>query len=310
MLIELKRCNSIGNIDGLLFLVSMIAGKEKISQSEIRNRCALENGITVNCPGAVAFLQYLGYVEVNDNEVIPKETMDALSFGDSNVIKTLVKQCIESLVEEGIFDKNNVGFDSDKGRLSIKRSAFPLSHAAIRNFLTMAGALEKEEHGEICLTDYYESDFTAQLRSRQKKFTLVDLMQKQEEQSKRGLEAEEFVLQIERDRLPEKASKIKRISDFDVSAGYDIVSFINSESKVYDRFIEVKCYIGQPHFYWSENEADVAQIKGEKYVLCLVDYSRITEPGYIPEYIVDPYAVIFDDESWMVNTASYKIQKV
>ena len=64
MLIELKRCNSIGNINGLLFLISIIAGKEKISKVEIRNRCALENGISVNCPGAVAFLEYLCLVEV------------------------------------------------------------------------------------------------------------------------------------------------------------------------------------------------------------------------------------------------------
>lgn len=310
MLIELKRCNSIGNIEGLLFLISMIAGKTKISQSEIRNRCALENGITVNCPGGVAFLQYLGYVEVTDKEVIPNGKMNVFTADDVDAISILVKRCMESLVEEGIFDRDAVGFDSEKGRLSIKRSVFPLSHAAIRNFLIMAGALEKEEHGEICLTDYYESDFTAQLRSRKKKFTLEELMQKQEEQSKRGLEAEEFVLGLERSRLPGKAFKIKRISDIDVSAGYDIVSYADSDSEVYDRFIEVKCYLGQPHLYWSENEADVAKIKGTKYILCLVDYLKISEPGYVPDYIPDPYSVIFDDESWMVNTASYKVQKV
>ncbi|HEK9983024.1 TPA: hypothetical protein TUU08_001756 [Streptococcus equi subsp. zooepidemicus] len=176
MLIELKRCNSIGNIDGLLFLISMIAGKTKISQSEIRNRYALENGITVNCPGAIAFLQYLGYVEVTDSEVIPNDEMSAFTTEAIDSISILVKRCMEELVEEGIFDRDAVGFDSEKGRLSIKRCAFPLTHAAIRNFLTMAGALEKEENGKICLTDYYESDFTAQLRSRKKRFTLEELM--------------------------------------------------------------------------------------------------------------------------------------
>ena len=310
MLIELKRCNSIGNVDGILFLISMIAGKDKISQSEIRNRCALENGITLNCPGAIAFLHYLGYVDVDDSSVVPNDSMNVFSAEKVDVIKILIKRCMECLVKEGIFDAGTIGFDSEKGRLSIKRSAFPLTHAAIRNFLTTAGALEKEEHGEICLTDYYESDFTAQLRSRKKRFTLEELIQKQEEQSMRGLEAEEFVLEIERNRLPLKAGKIKRISDIDVSAGYDIVSFSKAESESYDRFIEVKCYIGQPHFYWSENEVDVAKIKGEKYILCLVGYSRILEPGYKPKYISDPYRVIFDDESWMVNTASYRIQKI
>ena len=117
-------------------------------------------------------------------------------------------------------------------------------------------------------------------------------------------------MKLERERLPQKAYKIKRISDFDVSAGYDIVSFSDSDSAVYDRFIEVKCYLGSPHFYWSENEVDVAKRKGERYILCLVDYTRITEEGYEPEYISNPYEVIFNEDKWLVNTASYKVQKI
>ena len=71
MLTELKRCNSIGNIDGILFLISILAGKDKISRDEIRNRCALENNIIVNCPGAVAFFEYLRLVDTTTDTVIP-----------------------------------------------------------------------------------------------------------------------------------------------------------------------------------------------------------------------------------------------
>lgn len=311
MLIELRRCNSIGNIDGLLFLISIITKKEKISRSEIRNRCALENGISVNCPGAVAFLEYLDLVETSEENVIPSEMLNELSEKErKHILKELVKLCMKHLIEDGIFDADATGFDAEKGHLSIKRSAFPLAYAAIRNFMTVAGALDKEEHGEICVSDYYENDFTAQIRSRRKKFTLEQLLKRQEDQSRRGLEAEEYVLSLERNKLPSKVTKIKRISDFDVAAGYDIVSFQGEQSQVYDCFIEVKCYIGSPHFYWSENESDVAQIKGDKYFLCLVDYNRIGEPGYQPEYIQNPYEVIFSDEHWLVNAASYKIQRI
>ena len=311
MLIELKRCNSVGNINGLLFLISIIAGKEKISRDEIRNRCALENGVTVNCPGAVAFFEYLGLVETDVESVKPMDSLNSLySLSDEDKIKQLVSLSITRLVEDEIFDTDVTGFDSEKGHLTIKRSAFPLSYAAIRNFLTIAGALDKEENGEICVTGSYEGDWTSKLRSRRKKFTLEQLMKQQEEQSKRGLEAEEFVLKLERDRLPGKAAQIKRISDFDVSAGYDIVSFEGADSTQYDRFIEVKCYLGSERFFWSENESDVAKIKGEKYCLCLVDYEQMSNPGYVPEYISNPYAVIFDGDQWMVNPASYKIQKI
>ena len=71
MLTELKRCNSIGNIDGVLFLVSIISGRDKISRDEIRNRCSLENNIMVNCPGAIAFFEYIivnGLLKLTKNE--------------------------------------------------------------------------------------------------------------------------------------------------------------------------------------------------------------------------------------------------
>lgn len=311
MLTELKRCNSIGNVDGVLFLVSIMAGKKKISRDEIRNRCALENNITVNCPGAVAFFEYLRLIDTTPDTIVPSSELNKIAAkSNSEVIEQLAALSINRLVEEGIFDKDATGFDVEKGHLTIKRSAFPLAYAAIRNFLTMVGVLDKEENGEICVAGDYESDWTEQLRNRRKKFTLEQLLKQQEDQSKRGLEAEEFVLELERKRLPEMARKIKRISDFDVSAGYDIVSFESKDTEHYDRFIEVKCYIGSPHFFWSENEFDVAKIKADKYILCLVDYTRIGEPGYRPEFIRNPCEIIFDGDEWLVNTASYRIQKI
>lgn len=311
MLTELKRCNSIGNVDGLLFLVSIMAGKKRISRAEIRNRCALENSITVNCPGAVAFFEYLRLVDTTSDTVMPLPELDTpAAKSNSEIIEQLAAMSINRLVEEGIFDKDATGFDAEKGHITIKRSAFPLAYAAVRNFLTMAGALDKEENGEICVAENYESDWTEQLRNRRKKFTLEQLLEQQEEQSRRGLEAEEFVLGLEKKRLPELAQKIKRISDFDVAAGYDIVSYENNGSGQYDRFIEVKCYMGSPHFFWSENESDVAKIKADKYILCLVDYLKMGEPGYQPEFIRNPYETIFGSDEWLVNASSYRIQKI
>ena len=311
MLTELKRCNSIGNVDGILFLVSIMAGKERISRDEIRNWGALVNSFSVICPGAVAFFEYLRLVDTTSDTVMPLPELDTLAAkSNGEIIEQLAAMSINRLVEEGIFDKDATGFDAEKGHLTIKRSAFPLACAAVRNFLTMAGALDKEENGEICVAGNFESDWTEQLRNRRKKFTLEQLLKQQEDQSRRGLEAEEFVLRLEKKRLPELAHKIKRISDFDVAAGYDIVSYENNETEHYDRFIEVKCYMGSLHFFWSENESDVARIKADKYILCLVDYLRMGEPGYQPEFIRNPYETIFDSDEWLVNASSYRIQKI
>lgn len=311
MLTELKRCNSIGNIEGLLFLLSVLFGKSKVSRSEINNRCAMEGGVVVNCPGAIAFLEYLKMVEIRGNAVIPTEYLNQVSGNSSDaIIKAVVRMCLTQMTEDGIFDQDVLGFDTEKGNLTIKRSAFPLEYAAIRNFLTIAGALKKEHNGEIGVVNGYESLFTPDLKERRRKITLKQLLEQQEEQSRRGLEAEEFVLQLERERIPEKALMIKRISDFDVAAGYDIVSYESQTSEKYDRFVEVKSYLGKPHFYWSENECDIARQKGQRYILCLVDYNSIGEPGYEPQYIIDPYNVIFSDDKWLVNTASYEIQQI
>lgn len=311
MLIELKRCNSVGNINGLLFLISIIAGKQKINRSEIINRCALENGVYINCPGAIAFLEYLGLVGTTEESVKSTDSLNELaSSTNESIIQKIAFLSISKLVEDGIFDRDAIGFDSDKGHLTIKRSAFPLDYAAIRNFLIAARALGKEENGEICVTESYESAWTCNLRNRRKQVTLEQLLKQQEEKNRRGLEAEEFVLRLEKERLPAKSDKIKRISDFDVSAGYDIVSFKNEGSSNYDLFIEVKCYLGNTHFFWSENEIDVAKIKRQKYILCLVDYEKINKPEYIPEYIFNPYEAIFDSEQWMITPASYRIDKI
>lgn len=311
MLAELKRCNSIGDTEGLLFLITIIAGKERIARAEIRNRCALENGVAVNCPGAVAFLEYLGLVTLTPDMVMATEQLDALAREDApGQIAGIVERCINQLAEDGVFDRNATAFDPEKGHLGIKRSAFPLSYAAVRNFLIMVGVLEKGQQGEIGISNKYEEAFATIIRHRKKKLTLEELLKQQEDQSKRGLEAEEFALRLEKERIPEKAAKIRRISDYDVAAGYDIVSFKTVQSGGYDRFLEVKSYLGEPHFFWSENELEVARIKGDRYVLCLVDHSQIGNPSYRPEYIINPAEVIFGSSDWMVNTASYRIQKV
>jgi hypothetical protein len=311
MLTELKRCNSIGNTDGVLFLISIIAGKERIARDEIRNRCALENNITVNCPGAVAFLEYLGLVSATEELVSPMPELNKIAESDrEGAINQLVTMTIEKLTEDGIFDCGGTGFDAEKGKITISRSAFPLEYAAVRNFLIMEGVLDKEAANEICINGDYESDWTEQIGKRRKKLTLEQLLKRQEEQSNRGLEAEEYVLSLERARLPGECKRIKRISDFDVSAGYDIVSFESAGAEHYDRFIEVKCFIGEPHFYWSENEMDVAKIKTDKYILCIVDYTKIGDPGYVPTYIRDPYGTITHGDEWLIVPSSYRVQKI
>ncbi len=64
-----------------------------------------------------------------------------------------------------------------------------------------------------------------------------------------------------------EARCVRKISNVRVNAGYDIESFDGASPAVdYDRFIEVKGARGpQMHFFWSQNEIQVATRLGERY---------------------------------------------
>lgn len=259
----------------------------------------------------LSFFEYLRLVDITSDCVNPLPEFESLlSKNKCDTIEKVVSICITRLVEDGIFDRDRIRFNIDKENLTIKRSMFPLDYASIRNFLTMVGVLDKANNGEMGIAENYEYELIKQVSKRRRKISIDQILKEQEEKNKRGLEAEEFVLSLEKRRLPMLSKKIKRISDFDTAAGYDIASYKNNESEHHDLFIEVKCYIGETHFFWSENEADVAKFMADKYVLCLVDYSKINEDNYIPEFIRNPYETIFYSKKWLVNTSSYRIQKI
>jgi len=311
MLNELKRYNSIGDEEGILFFVKMLSNVDTISYKEVLNRCALERKLMVNCNGMIAFMEYLGYIKCDKVTVKMESAFSELrNISGKAVINAITHKSINRLTEDGVFDEGCLFFDEKTEHFRIKKSSFPLTFAAIRNFLISSGAWGDDAGDSIGVDDSYESELLITIREHRKKMTLEELRNRQEAQNERGLKAEEFIKKYEQDRLPSKANRIKRISDIDVTAGYDIISFVDVGSEAYDRFIEVKSYLGKERFFWSENESDVAKEKGDKYVLCLVDYEKIEEPGYKPLFIVDPYKEIFSGTSWLVRPSSYKVERV
>ncbi len=110
-----------------------------------------------------------------------------------------------------------------------------------------------------------------------------------------GLLAEEWVLAQERKRLVGHPllEQVRRISDENVSAGYDILSFSSPNALQHDLHIEVKSYVGKRRFFWSRNEIETAKELGEKYCLHLVDRSLMTKPHYKAQVINGPYSALF-----------------
>ena len=124
-----------------------------------------------------------------------------------------------------------------------------------------------------------------------------------------GEKAELCALQYEKNRIKNYSlvERIRIISDIDVCAGYDIVSFDSDESDDYDRFIEVKAVSNSTAFFWSINELNTAKLKGKQYYLYLIDLQKALNERYIPTIINDPANVLFDSEEWFVELQSFHI---
>ena len=152
-----------------------------------------------------------------------------------------------------------------------------------------------------------------EIQTSNKGTTKEEFKKKLERRNKRAEEAENWVLKFEKDRLEGHPliEQIRKISDTDTGAGYDISSFSSTAKLVLDRFIDVKSYLGTERFFWSSNEINVAKTKGESYFLYLVDMEKYKEKGYKPRIISGPYTYFCesDQENWDREIDTYKFTR-
>lgn len=129
-------------------------------------------------------------------------------------------------------------------------------------------------------------------------------------QAEHGEEAEKWVLAFEKQRLDGHPlrEQVRQISQDDVTAGFDILSFANEHSLQHDLFIEVKSHGRRKAFHWSRNEIATAEEFGDSYALYLVDRRKIENPEYTPQIILGPTAALFKQEGsgWVVEPTSYE----
>lgn len=111
---------------------------------------------------------------------------------------------------------------------------------------------------------------------------------------------EDFALRYEQQRLHghPMLSSVCIIGRGDIGMGYDILSFESINSTAHDRYIEVKTYTGEPHFFFSQGEYAAAQKYGIRYYIYLIDSSCIDMPGYEPIIIRDPIHSLNDNSQW------------
>ncbi len=314
MLDELKNHEFRGGKDELLFFICDVIRQNTIKTQDAAIICSHVPGKrNLFIKDMINYCVAFDWIEV-ENDVISLSSHIAPYVSDKDVLnEKLILDTVEQLFAEGIFDSSLFAYDTFNGHYSFKNELFPLSLSSVRDVLISQGFLIAERNAretKFYIASLYDSLVARNCTTKRKQLSLERLKKQIDDNELAGEKAELFVLSFEKERLGESLSnRIKRISEIDVTAGYDIVSFDSSHSKVPDRFIEVKA-ISRSGFFWSKNELDVAKLKGTMYYLYLVELGRVGEPGYIPEIIQNPAINIIESDNWYVETQSYHIMHI
>jgi hypothetical protein len=129
--------------------------------------------------------------------------------------------------------------------------------------------------------------------------------------------AEDYVLEYEigefrRFAIDGPERLIKRISEEDVGAGYDIIGFSREQAKMGNYspiFIEVKAISEEySEFYWSRNEMDTANKLQEDYYLYLVTIGKNDMCKSI-KIINNPILNVLENDAWQKLPESIRIWK-
>lgn len=314
MLDELKNLKYHGGKDGLLFFIRDVVGHSEIRIQDAEVICSHAPGKRQLSVGdLISYCLAFGWIKVGTDIVSLSPSFAAYVRDKDALNEKLVLSTVEQLFVGEVFSSCLFSYDAVQGCYSFKNELLPLSFSAVRNVLISQGFLivVRDTQGtKFYIAPAYESIVAKHCKSKRKQFPIEQLKKQLEDNELAGEKAELFVLSFEKKRIGQPlCNGIKRISEIDTSAGYDVASFNSSQSQVPDRFIEVKA-ISSTGFYWSKNEYEIAKLKGEMYYLYLVELSRVGEPGYAPEMIQDPASNIMGSNSWFLEAQSYHIKRV
>lgn len=315
MLEELKNLKYRGGKEGLLFFLQKVIGNTPKTEKDIKIICS--HGFEGRFFSSDELIQYchafnwIGHC--NYLYSIPPEIGNKLDNTD-NLNDYLIQISVDCLFDNSVFTPSMFSYDSILELYYLKNEMLGLSYSTIRNVLASQGFLvisRNNQNVRFYINPQYESLIAKHCKEKERQITLKQLEEKLKRNKDAGEKAELFVLEYEKARLGSPLdSKIKRISEIDVSAGYDIVSFQTKTSCVPDCFIEVKAISEDYGFYWSKNEYEIAKLKGNTYFLYLVKLSEICRSDYIPTIIQDPAKNIMNSDSWFAESQSFYIKKI
>ncbi len=320
MLEELRHFENLGSPTYFCELFGCLADqKTKWTVADVRDRFYNKTieGRTV-FDGCLPLAQMIGALQINEEGVIIIDSkISAFPNNEKYLCHKFLEKMFSSLQNDDVFhtvfSPLHLSYDIIYRSPQISIDAFGLRYTNFKRLLIDFGFLQPHPDHEISKL-FIDAKFkklfdTYLLPDIKKRKTGLDELRKILEQKQEyGEQAEIFVVDFEKRRLSgsPKAESVEKISDYDVSAGYDIVSYDGPASSEYDRFIEVKSFTEDPSFYWSRNEMDVAKVKRDRYFLYLVDRDKMNEDGFVPIIIQNPYTEVIKNETkWHMRPEKY-----
>lgn len=314
MLDELKKLKYPGRKEDILFLLRNIIGNRVLLPDDLKVLCShAPAGYQLSYDELLSYCKSFAWISENEFIAVDESLLKYLNSDDA-LNDELISRTVKDLFEIGIFKADMFSYNVVDCRIIFHNERLPLIYSSIRNVLISQGffVVDRENHKSVIyINSIYEKLVSRFCKETVRTLTLQQLKEKMENNAIVGAMAEEFVLNYEKQRItnPELLEKIRIISDVDVTAGYDIISYESNQSIHYDRYIEVKA-ISKNGFFWSVNEYETAKLKGKQYYLYLIDLAKMNCADYTPLIISDPSNEIMKSDDWLVEAESYHIRKI
>lgn len=314
MIEKILNSTSFGTKDQILYIIELVL-KNSLTKDELYQACSSKDysyNRTFN--PIILFLSWLNIIEDADILTVSKEIQEKNFLEEITLL--IIQQLIKEKKIENIIHNGNLMYSKDKKNLIIKNNLIHFDYSNFRNLFLEIGLFIKDSLvvNQFLINPRYINWFQKNvipLLNEQKANTrtLKDLEVLQDKQNEIGYEAEVFVLEYEKKvrKSHPNFSSIKMISEINVDAGYDIISYKNDDSILLDKYIEVKSFNKQESFFWSRNEIRIAAEKKDNYFLYLVDRSKMNNLDYIPTIIQNPYKNVMSNDKWKKRIEKYYI---
>lgn len=287
------------NLDELYLFYSMI-GETLNTDIDLQNS-GFDRYIQSN---TIILLEKCDFIRQVDDIFIKNKQYNDIDSFSVNLLDNLQIIYSDSIAEILSLDKK---YDENRDLFYLSKNKVDTKYSGLLMLLDDLSFLQIISRKVYILSKKEIRKISTDISRSKKLISIIELEQSLVIKKELGEIAERKALEYELSLLNKCgiSGKPKIISHIDASAGYDMVSYFDKGSVIYDKFIEVKsCQNETQHFYLSSNELTTAKEKGDSYYIYL--YIRDTDE-IIP--IRNPYKQIYLSETWAKEPQIYKIYK-